>query len=752
MAQNQTPKIYLNGKVPLSATANVAWELNDGTLPFVNTFDLPKGFEKVVDRTLRGKEPVTLTIQIFHPVKRKVTIKNLWVLEFVPGPNEHIRRIRVADRRWFWSYPMSFHRYNHTKRTGYKGISRNDLFDLQDVIQDIQYARWSTQDEKTKPWTPDEMVQQVINEVMQAEKEYRGGSAEYKIIVDPEIKKTKNTLPLLNTSLQDSGNTALDRAIAYFPEAAISITEDGDIHIRSRVNNAEVAEMKKVFKVGAKDIQHHIVGDGHIQLVDNRITGPSQIDVYYIREPELRFDYFEEDNRPAGFTTAIGDPAEDNFMENVLPVPDVGLKIDGVEVPQGTWITMDQAFKAWGAPPRIGLTQLTHEFVRRAMVPFMDFWSALGLAGLLSPDADWMARIAAVQQHYRQTFRINQRWLDRLLSIHAFRVATINPLDGSRGPAEAFSDYAVLGTQRSFLAKSTANANEAQFGMNVSGYPSDGLIDSNTKSTPADVSVLDSDQGIIRISYRQDNLRQLGMILPSQISVEDEAGNSAQIRLPSGNIRPLPGKLIGYDAVSTGVKYNSIALTKHFKLSVIVTGIPASPNNKRQLQKVSLKPNDVKDIISLPKFQGPRMEIFVGQGMETARMMWRDSKKAEIEKMMGIRDAEPNVEDLVINLRDKGGFRGLLAGASLNSISKGIVARVWAQFITRFEGSASGILTPGMGPAGWIERIIHEVTSKGEAKTKVAMPDKVPPLDIMGWIPEPARRILAKQPPARGGG
>ena len=40
--------------------------------------------------------------------------------------------------------------------------------------------------------------------------------------------------------------------------------------------------------------------------------------------------------------------------------------------------------------------------VQKAMVPYMGLWAALGLAGSFDPDADWAARIAGIQDHYRR--------------------------------------------------------------------------------------------------------------------------------------------------------------------------------------------------------------------------------------------------------------------------------------------------------------------------------------------------------------
>ena len=79
--------------------------------------------------------------------------------------------------------------------------------------------------------------------------------------------------------------------------------------------------------------------------------------------------------------------------------------------------------------------------------------SSIIRAHLGASDADWGSRIGAIQQHFRRTYRIEKKVVDRLRSIKAIRFGTIDPVSGTRAPATAYQDWAVIASQRYFATQ-----------------------------------------------------------------------------------------------------------------------------------------------------------------------------------------------------------------------------------------------------------------------------------------------------------
>lgn len=749
------------GGVPIIADTAVRWKLREGVLPVIEDFHIRPIDHARLLAVARGRNTVELVIDPQTPDgAQRVRFQKLYIIGFPQTDNPHVNAVRVADLRWLWPYTHVLRKFNIRRRVGavreVPGPGKPGLPpELQRVFPQVWYAQWSLHPDRENDlpprakWKSREVLTEVIRGALQAELRYNGRTP----VVAGEFTDEFNDIPVEDLIVDDSGENAVRIALQYFPEMGLYVDEVGNVRIYPKAGGEEEAVIRRI---GAE-----IMGEGHVQRVANDITRPSAIRVLFQREVEVRFDYQEVDE---AVTTTIGqepDQTKVRFLENVVVVPDFRLqrvtdaKFGAVQVfdaAQGTYISLDSALRAWsnvelnGGFP-IGATfggavVIDHFFIQRAMVPFMDLWTGMALLGQAIPDADWTARIAAIKRHYRRTFRINQRWLDRIASLRAYRVHTADPVHGSRARAVAYADYALLGSQRSFLT----DRNNLFAVMNIErGLGPGEPIEAGSVPAPADVVVTDSDQGIIDIEFSVDPFKVYDSVLPGRV---------ARGSLPTADIfQPtIRGKTNLFNARSKDRGRNQPPrLEEKHKMAVILTCIPASPTGKRadqQLHPITVLPGDIRPLLpagardSVVLNNGPVMDIKVNPSVEVARIRWRDSSATEIEKIFGLTEGEPNLEGLVIN---EVPGNPVETGANIISIAQSIALRVYARLHDRLEGSMSGQMKQ-IRPEGWIDEVQFNLETTGEATTQVSLPEQVPEMDLFSFLDDATRRVIARLP------
>lgn len=734
MGKNDKTTASLGGK-PLLLSAPVRWSLKSGTLPYVGTFDMAPADALEVSKL---KKPIDLIIT--PPEGNPVKVEQLWALDIMPGERPEISKVTVSDRRWFWSYAHVLRRYNMRRNTGVKRILNNQGFVVNfDRAPQVAYAHYSLRN-RSRRWAAGEIIEDVFGLLSDAEARYMGKG--FRLKIDNRLMQKLKGLPVEDLVIDDAGDSAAMRSLSYLPEADVYVDYNGDVVVYAKSTGDE----KKVIEALLPEVR----GEGHTDLSKNNMLRPKEIHVLFTRKLELRTDFVEV---ASAATATVSENSESplgtrRLMENVIPITDYQLlvpEIDSKPLAQGTWITVDQAFRAWGQLPLVGgSVAIDHALVQQAFIPQMDLWEALLIAGQ-QPDGkgtlrNWAARIAALQEHYRRTFRINRFWMDNLLSIEPYRLATIDPQSGQRGPARAWGDYSIMYTQRSAM-RNLALGQRIDYAINKSGYPTGASdpytgvppLDDTADTSPAEVLIVDSDQGIISLDYRVDPNRVYEMILPSKI---DDA------TMPSGNARQT-SKSITFDSIYAASKPPKLSAS--FKVAVLLSGTPASPNTTQQLHRIVIKPADVKGLIpegqqtGLDEANGPIMEIRVGAAVEVARIQWKEDRAKDIEKAFGILDGEPDLTGLVMN---EGKVSGIEFGASLNSIALAQAAEIYASLVDHFEGSMTGYMNGGVKPAGWIGEITHEVRPLGEPLTKVTIPEKIPRLNMMSFLDSNSRQAI----------
>jgi len=721
---------------PVLGDSPITWTLREGTQPVTESFGMMPEDAKALAATSNKRKKVTLKLLLDDGTTK--TVSHLSVLRVTPGDNFNLPQVELADRRWFWAYKHIRREFNKRRRIGFRRLKTINPPELQTTADRVLYAPFSLQNPGLGlqgRWTAESALKNVFQEI---------GESEGTTLVPFFRDRFPRDIPFEDLTLDDPGDAAIARVLSYLPEAGIFIDYNGRVVV---YNKASGAERSIVVSVAPE-----MVGKGHIELVKNSIVRPREIHVLFTREVEVRHDFDEPTSKSD--TVPVEQLEDQRALDNVLPAPDfLATKSDGTQIPQGTWITFLEAFnlKEWNSIRGLPAGSLNYDLLQKALVPYMDLWAPLLLAGYVLTEYNWPARVAAMEENYRRTFRIRPGWLDRTLDMRAYRVATVDPTSASRAPSNAYSDYAILPSQRNYFVATFQGFDDA-YAINVNGYPVNGRITDKTIPAPALVEVLDPDQGIIHINYRLDWNRFYEMILPSKI---DEAS------LPTGDLTNAKFVQNGTARSFRPIAWNQVnkegaplpKMTANHKIATILTMIPGAPNSNKQLHRIVVKPEDVRSLVSgaardgLSEANGPIWEVRVGAGLETARVMWSDDRVADIEACFGVgKKEEPELKGLVVNEGDnKTDTKG---AASLNAIAKAVAARIYASLADHLEGSITGRMTKDVSLGGWVQELATTITPDGVAMDQLTLPEKLERFDLLSYLPDSDRKILLRM--ARG--
>lgn len=720
----------ING-FPCIDSGPVRWPLRPGVDPVTAQFDMtPKDADAVL-----AQSRVVLT---FGGERQQVTVDNLFVLSEVSSGNPAIRTVMLTDQRWFWRYPHIRRGYNIRRHIGVKRLTDPVTLEIQPVDDDVTFAPWSlfTPEDGDRKWVASEVLSDVLTSVIPDGFVIPGSG-----IFDE--------IPIEDLELDDSGDAAIKRVLDYLVGAEIAVGLDGQAQLYSRLSGGEGAL--------ASRIPDEIEDGGHLAFVSRRYVRPKSIRVLFTREHEIRFDFAEGESKTS--TDPDPHPISERTIDNVLPVSDFELTLSsGKTVAQGTWITFVEALNAWADVPILG--DLDFDKIQKAMVPFIDLWSGVRLAGMLEPPdefIEWAGRVSAIQKHYRQTFQIRRKWMDRIRALRPYRVALLNAERGTRGPAVAYTDFAYLYSGRSLWAEERSGVKH-NYVTNIRRYPLSGNITSADAPAPASVSILDADEGVLRLDFLGDAYGVYSQSFPSMIELEGGSVNAAGYpdETPNSRLRRArSGESIAFNAISQGGRRPK--LTSSHKAAVILTAIAGAPNTNDQLFAIEVTPSDVKSILP-PGIQsgigdslGPVMEIRIKPGIETARVAWLDSRSEDIERAFGVRPgAVPDLSDLIINLDGVSGED--IGGASLNAIAKAAAARVYGSMADRLEGGATFDLDPTISVDGWIQEVAHELTVNGETFTIATLPQgETAKMNLFGLMDNGTRAVILKLASAERG-
>ncbi|HKS16982.1 MAG TPA: hypothetical protein VJU16_06700, partial [Planctomycetota bacterium] len=514
----------------------------------------------------------------------------------------------------------------------------------------------------------------------------------------------KQQLSFEGIQLADPGPEALARLLTYTPGTDLFVNNEGQVVFFDKLSGLE----SEMIAIGEPPLVQGTVP----KFVNFDRLRPSQIDVYFTPEAEIRFD------------TGLTVDDEGRFIFNVLPLPDPTTIIGGQALIAGTWYPFgSKLYSAWntaseGAPtPPAGIPPLDDKAINQYW--FMDkLHQMYSRLGDFNPYQLWAQRVEAVKAHYRQTYQINRRWMDRMHSIRPYRVGILDPENGTRAPSQAYTDYCIRPNMKTMLRSPV----QSTLGVNIFGYTTGPL--SGAKAAPAIVQLLDDEVGILHLDYRLDPFGLTSQLIPSAVD-----------NLPSCDIANLNRPMFWSGARISGGAPNMPALHSTHQVAVVITAAPATPNDVRQLYKRTVTPGDVQGVQGVGGGQasGPPWQVLVGP-IITARFMWSDSHAGNIAAAFsGGGVSSDLLEPLLINRDD------------VEAVAKAVAAKIYAMFTNRFQGGMSTLLNQDIEPKGNLLEVSHGIGVDGKPVTSLFLPQERTPLDPMALLPASTRAILFRE-------
>jgi hypothetical protein len=708
--------------------------MTEGARPNIQVFSMRRVDAKyLIDNAKNG--PVTL--EISHG-SRSVKIENLYVLHAAPQDNPHVAKVVVADRRCWWGHRIIYRDYNIRRNDGViRFVDQAAPQETAITTPIVRYWPWSlffVVNDIFKTWKVSEMFRDVLEDVLTLEKERFGVSLATEYFVDGGKDKT-DEVDIENLSIPgDGGEAALERLKSMSPAVGIRLRPNGTaVVFRKDIGNNNVEEA--TFGMGRP-----IDGGGVLIDVSNAMLRPQKIRVRFEREVEIRLDSTEEPQNN-GQTVALPD-LDRRGMINVGQVTDPFLLLTGDKYPQGTWMDIHKLIELF--PSRADKV-LTERSVRESLVPFgPDLWQLLMITSMINPNVEWGTRISMLQNCYRRTFQVHWKYLSRIRSLRAYRINTVNQSTGARAPATVYSDYATVPSMRGAAINvrfdTAAEAAEGGEAVGVAdtvaftNFPGWAALIKDAKPAPAFVRILDADNGILLIDYQISIMGMDMSVLPSLVTPNP----TLDIRYPDTSPH-----MLTTDSVTEDNDGAHPALSDSYRLSVVMSAVPASPNNNQKLHLVEITPEMVeqKYNVKLGDCDGPPMDIFIGPNVNTAKIAWQDDRSADIDACFGIgMRAMPNLKGLIINEARSDAE----VGASIQGTALGVAAQVYMTFIDRPMGQQDGLLTSTQEADGWKDKVTHSLASNGKLRTSISFPTRVPRLNISEYLDSNLRRAILK--------
>lgn len=625
------------------------------------------------------------------------------------------RAVTLSDVRWYWPNNHFRGAFNVRQPTGSRKLLAVDGTPTQvaAVADEIKFAPFSIRAE-SKAYTSDEIVAKVLDEI--------AGYGNW------ENKARRRTQHPNDVELDDPGHIALARALSLVGGVDVFVDRSGKVVVFDRILGTEKQTVEKHFP-------YALLNDGHLQWVRMNHIAPKKIVGLYSREMEVRFDFKE--NSPDSTAEDIRDTPG---LENVTQITDQSLSISRYGVTsteiQGSWVEVNSWFTAISSispSPPTTTGPLTRAKVQDCFLgPLLPLMYVSGFTGV-SPNMIWAGRVESILKNYRQTFRIDSRWLSRILpgSLRPVRAALLDGPTGTRQPSPVYMDYCQIPTYR-LLAQQRA---DGKLAWNIHALPPDAGQDVGTTKTytdpvdlsscrpaPALVRMIDPRVGIFRIEMRLDNFDRAAQFVPSLLQ-----------ELPTTD----PEKVATLDALMT---LDQAKLVRNHRMVVIMSCVPAGPNSDASLHRVEVSFDEALRALGAEAVtaqggsrpEGRPLERRIYPVTLTARFAWSDEKRNEI--LGAFEEAKPFPTSLIpVN------------EAELKDHARSVAATAIAGMLDHYEGTASINGFPQIVPVGSIHTISVAFDGGGRAMTTVSAEPRPAALSPEHFMLDSTRRVIRRE-------
>lgn len=625
---------------------------------------------------------------------KTLTWQNLYCLEILPGPTPHQRTLHVADRRWLWSRRHVASEFNVRRTTGDKFFVNNTTNVENAVVQPtLAYAKWSLypRDNGGSLWTG----LQILGDVFQAiEQPYR-------------VDGTLPEIEIQDLALDDTGGDALERAMArcFSGGADVYIDLDGTAVVFNTLPPPTIKTQVRGEPPYPFLARKHAIYPGDVQSVSRRALRPKNVHVLFSIEAETRYDFNE------GGTIARDDPV----LKNVAPSPDVAVTLsDGTVVSRGSYVLLESLFSAWGAFGYFNRQMSTDVLRKNALKHgWASFEQEFGNNPLEPPDPVKQRRAATAVEHWRRTFQIDETFVQRITNLRASRLAVLNVQTGLYAPAEVYCDWTRRPSFKGYARKPEANMNH---GWAVQGYAP---LLADAKVCPASVTIEDASAGVFRVHPQID---PYGLTQAMVLGYPAAVGSA-----PAGSLPQQDGlAAANRQREDLYARWDCVELSSTFKLAVILSASPASPNDLRRFHKITISQAEAGESGA----EGPDVYIRVFPGVLTARYGWSDE----------------NGQQILDAIRGRGaGFppSALLNETLLRSVAIATAKRTYSNWRDLPLGSAQIDMDPTIKPQGSLSSVRH-VMNGGVVATVVNFEGPKKPVDLWPFMDSATRRTLMR--------
>ncbi len=578
----------------------------------------------------------------------------LYVLEILPG-DKFTKKLRVVDLRWRWPYTHIASNFNVRRTTGetFLVVDQGPP-SLRVADPDLIYEPTTLfpfgQTSGGRVWGFKDLMLQLIS----GDPEAGEGLGEAPVLDFDDFG-----IPVEDFFVDDPGDAALEKALQYGPGIDLYISRAGGVVVTdTRDPEGElVAQRTRPGRLAT--------GPESLE-VDRSGLRPSKIVHLFTPEPEVRFDFLENDD-----ATALDPNQDDNTIYNVATVTDESVTIGGRKVARGSIALLLDLFTAWGAFGRRNLT-LSLDHLRRLWLEHSQgrLENTWGYDLARNVDAKWLARILEVRRAWRKKFLIDRVFFGRLGNVTPVRVAILNPETGRRAEATVYSDYIRRPSQRGLVK----NAALALGGAVVEGHDG-GAITAATEHAPVRVSPVNS-SGVFELNpllNPDGTFDQIVLGYPEDGVIPTIDGGAQANR--TGN------------AAYRNWAYVDLVVPK-FDLSVIMTVTPATPQSNRRFYAIE------KDV---PGGKGPPLYSRIYPGVMTARFAWSDAQGDQI--LDAIRGESPAGWQGLSNL--------LVDADHLENVAQANQARILDVFRDRTMGGHDVRMDPDLEPRGSLGQVRH---------------------------------------------
>jgi len=733
--------------VPVSAKGASAWRFVSGTRPNQQVFTVHnEGWEKL--KRKMGKA-VDLVIE---NSRTKVTIKQLYILHILPSDSPHRVSFLVSDRRWKWAYALIARDYNMTRRTGDKTLidakAVQAPIELGSVVDKYYYKPYSL--DNGERWTPRTMIEDVFKQVEEL-------SADRIIESFPLAAKSGNKgdeggISVQNLMLRDTADVAFARALSMVPGADVYVNKDGKAVVYNAMNMADTKAALREAGLATWD------GDRTVS-VDRNVIRPEQINVHITREVEILMEYSDD---YFGAEYADAGKRDKPYIDNVMPTVDPSTTVRDYDpitdkmttrtVPQGTFVKFDALLRAWNLLKPDGSMPWTFQTIRLHWL-HGDLEGALGAKGLdLDKTGNVANRVAAIRAHFRQTFRVNQRYMERMRDLQAVRVFLLDPVSGTRSPANVWGQACVVPSTKGKLMSSRTKPEEALIYRNVDYYPAEGKNVCETAPGPTRVQILDRDLGIFRLEWISSPYGIIDSFVPCHL-----VNNDDEAAVPTRDLSEQDKKPMGSGMENEGA-LNGIFLRSTMKYKVMLTMVPCAPNNTKQFHVQTVHAADIEDQYEGPWMlkdgKGPTLDVFVPASEATARFGWLtdDVAKTTCRRLLGLDSDDPfaaGVRDdpkttTVDESKNLPGFQFVNEEQEVRGYAKAVAAEALSNYCDGTMGNMATDMTDNprlRGTVGSVSIVAHPAPS-GKVTMVTEFTGQQRRLDRFATLTDGARHLI----------